>query len=197
MEPKYIFFWENEVFIDTHLTNALFVEQQDFTVIDCRLLGTKWRDLCGRPTGLLVERAWMLRILFQKSYLRFVIIERLSQRGNTTSLWIDSPVTLTKLLYIIMSNFGRTVAISLNPFFLEFRPKMRKRTVRMNHLRAFQACMNVYSVTSRGDDIVRRFRDLRAELCALGTTILPGPFANDLLYYSTARLRRANGLRVE
>lgn len=75
---------------------------------------------------VLAERAWMLRILFQKSSLRFVIIEKLSQWRNTTSLWTGSPVTLTKLLCIIMSNFDRTVAISLNPLFVEFRPKMRK-----------------------------------------------------------------------
>lgn len=123
---------------------------------------------------------WMLRILFQKSYLRFVTIVKLSQWRGTTSLWTDSPVTVTKLLYLIMFEFGRTVAILLNPFSVKFRPKMRTSHSQDESPPRFWENPHewAYDVTSREDIIVRRSRDLRIELCALETTILPGSFAN-------------------
>lgn len=70
---------------------------------------------------------WMLRVLFQKSYLRFVTIEKIGpmKRYDISMNWF----TCSAIHEIIVYNnaeFGRTVAISLNLFSVEFRSKMRK-----------------------------------------------------------------------
>lgn len=120
----------------------------------------------------------MLKVLFQKSYLRFVTIEKLSQWHFYELIHLQRSRN-----YCNNVEFSRTVAISLNPFFVEFRPKMRKSHSQDKSSPRFREDPHDWAsgVTSCEDDIVRRSRDLHIELRALEITILPGPFADAFL----------------
>lgn len=105
---EYIFLWEMKC-SSIHLTNALFVKQRyrfEFTVTNCHLLGTKWRDLCGRLTGLRPFQTVRLnaRGTFSEISLCDSSSRKLPRWKSTTSLWTDSPVTLTKRILLCVSN---------------------------------------------------------------------------------------------